>query len=62
MTYEEVYNAIVARMGQSVSSRCLDNLTRYAYNILRVTIISPKDCEIVINGICNAAVIGWEEL
>ncbi len=64
MNYEIVEEIIVSRMGMSLSPRAIRNLTNYAYNIITFT-NKEKDiaaCEVIINGICSAAILGWEEL
>lgn len=63
--WDIVEDAIATRLGGNPSYRLVRRLTGYAYNILAVAgwpVLDSADYETIINGVCNAANIGSEEL
>lgn len=63
--WDIVEDSIAARLGENPSYRLVRRLTGYAYNILAVAgwpVLDGADYETIINGVCNAANVGKEEL
>lgn len=63
--WDIVEESIAARLGDNPSYRLVRRLTGYAFNILRVAgwpALDSADYETIVNGVCNAAMIGSEEL
>ena len=63
--WEIVEDSIATRLGGTPSYRLVRRLTGYTYNILAVAgwpALDSADYETIINGVCNAAIVGKEEL
>jgi len=63
--WDIVEDSVAARLRGNPSYRLVRRLTGYAYNILAVAgwpVLDSADYETIINGVCNAACIGKEEL
>lgn len=65
INWDTVEDSIAERLGGNPSYRLVRRLTGYAYNILqamRWPAVDSATYELVVYGVCNAAVTGKEEL
>ena len=63
--WDTLEDSITTRLCGDPSLRLVQRLTGYAYNILAVMgwpEVDSAQYELVVNGVCNAAVTGKEEL
>lgn len=63
--WDIVEDSIARRLGGNPSYRLVRKLTGYAYNLLdsmRWPVVDSLDYERAINAVCNAAIVGSEEM
>ena len=63
--WEIVEDSVAKRLGGNPSYRLVRKLTGYAYNLLnsmRWPAVDSLDYERAINAVCNAAIVGSEEM